>query len=66
MVSFMLGDRQVTAHTGVLVSLQHKLCNTCVRIPELDTAVLGTTENPVTVGSEGNAKNEVLINCQHM
>lgn len=48
------------SRTRVLVALQHELRNTRVRIPELDAAVLGTTEHPVTMGSEGNTKNKVL------
>ena len=42
------------------MSLQHELRNTSVRVPELDTAVLGTTEHPIAVGGEGDTKNEVL------
>lgn len=54
--------RVMWERTRVLVALQHKLRNASVRVPELDTAVLGSTEDPVTVGREGNAQNEVLVN----
>lgn len=43
------------------MSLQHELRDTSVRIPELDTTVLGTTQYPVAVRSEGNAENKVLV-----
>ena len=42
------------------MALQHKLSNARVRIPELDTAVFGTTQNPITMGRESNAEDEVL------
>lgn len=43
------------------MSLQHELRDTSVRVPELDTAVLGTTQYPVTVGGKGNAEHKVLV-----
>lgn len=42
------------------MSLQHELRNASVRVPELDTTVLGTTEHPITMGSQRDTKNEVL------
>jgi hypothetical protein len=53
----------VTEHTRVLVTLQHELGNTCVRIPELHATILGATEDPVAVGSESDTKHEVLRYC---
>lgn len=49
-----------TRLTGILVALQHKLCNTRMRIPELNTTILGTTEHPVAMWGKGNAKDKVL------
>jgi hypothetical protein len=43
------------------VTLQHKLRDTCVGIPELYTTVLGTGQHPVAVRCEGNAEHEVLV-----
>lgn len=40
--------------------LQHELGNTCVGVPELDTAVLGPTEDPVAMGCKCDTKYEVL------
>lgn len=42
------------------MTLQHELRNTSVRIPELDTAILGTTEHPVTMRGKSNTEHEVL------
>lgn len=41
--------RQRWEHTRVLMTLQHKLCNTGMRVPELNATVLGTTEHPVAM-----------------
>jgi len=46
--------------TGIFMSLQHELCNTGMGIPELDTTVLGSTQNPVAVWSKRNAEYKVL------
>lgn len=45
------------------MSLQHELCDTRLRIPELDTAVLGSTQHPITVWGEGNTEYKVLQIC---
>jgi hypothetical protein len=50
----------VPSHTGVLVSLQHELRDTRVRIPELDTTVLRSTEHPVAVRRKSDTEYEVL------
>lgn len=42
------------------MSLQHELGDTSVRIPELDTSIFGTTEDPVAMGCKGNAEDEIL------
>ena len=44
----------------VLVALQHELSNAGMRIPELDTAILGAAEHPVAVGREGNTEHKIL------
>lgn len=46
--------------TGILVSLEHHLCISSDGIPELNTPVLGTAHNPVSIGSETHAQNKVL------
>jgi hypothetical protein len=43
------------------VPLKHELRNTCMGIPELNAAVLGTTEHPITMRSESNAEHEILV-----
>ena len=47
--------------TRVLVTLQHKLRDTRVGVPELHAAVLGAREHPVAVRRERNAEDEVLV-----
>jgi hypothetical protein len=42
------------------MSLQHELRDTRVRVPELYTTVLRSTEHPVAVRSESDTKYEVL------
>ena len=42
------------------MSLQHELGNAVVGVPELDAAILGTTEHPVAMGRKGDAENKVL------
>jgi hypothetical protein len=44
----------------VLVSLEHELRVTRARVPELHAAILRTRENPIAVGRQSNAENEVL------
>lgn len=43
------------------MSLQHELRNTRMRIPELDTTVLGSTEHPIAVRSKSDTENKVLF-----
>jgi hypothetical protein len=43
------------------VALQHQLSNTGVRIPELYTTVLRSTQYPVAVGGKRNGKDKVLV-----
>lgn len=45
----------------VLVPLQHKLSNTSMRIPELNTPIFGTTKYPIAMGCKGNTEDEVLV-----
>lgn len=45
---------------GVLMSLEHELCVAGTGIPELDTAILRTGEDPLRVGGQCNAKDKVL------
>jgi len=52
------------ADDGVLVTLQHELRVSGSGIPELDTTVLGSGENPVSVGSKSNRENEVLVSLE--
>lgn len=43
------------------MSLQHELRHTGVRVPELDTTVLGTTQYPVAMGRKCDTKHKVLM-----
>jgi hypothetical protein len=43
------------------MSLQHELRDTSVRVPELDTTVLGTTQHPVAMWRKGNAEHKVFV-----
>lgn len=43
------------------MALQHKLCIACSGVPELDSAVLGAGEDPVSVGGEGDGEDEVFV-----
>ena len=45
----------------VLVTLQHKLCVTRPGVPELDTTVLGTGQDPLGIGGESDGEDEILI-----
>jgi hypothetical protein len=42
------------------VALQHHLSISSDRIPELDSTILGTTHDPVSIGRQANAKHKVL------
>ena len=42
------------------MSLQHELSVASSWVPELDTAVLGTTQHPIAVRSKRDAEYEVL------
>lgn len=44
----------------VLVTLEHELGITSSWIPELNSTVLGSGEDPSSVWSEGNGKNKIL------
>lgn len=44
----------------VLVTLQHKLGVARPGIPELDTAVLGTGQDPLGIGGESDGEDEIL------
>lgn len=46
--------------TGILVSLEHHLCISSDGIPELNTPVLGTAHDPVSIGGETHAQNKIL------
>lgn len=62
-VSNAVGTSHRTGRHGndrVLVSLEHELCVAGTGIPELDTAVLGTGEDPLRVGGQCNAEDEIL------
>ena len=48
------------ADDGVLVTLQHELRVAGSGVPELDAAVLGTGEDPISVRCESDRENEVL------
>jgi hypothetical protein len=65
-VSKYSNNARKVLHTRVLMSLQHELGDTRVGIPELDTAVLGTTEHPVAVGRKGDAENKVLSRVRNV
>jgi hypothetical protein len=43
------------------MALQHELCNTGMGIPELNAAVLGTTEHPITMRCKSDAEHEILV-----
>ena len=45
---------------GVLVTLQHQLRVAGAGVPELNAAILGSTEDPHAIGRQGDAENEVL------
>jgi hypothetical protein len=47
------------------VALQHELRNTSMGIPELDTAIFGSTEDPVAMWSQCDTEHEVLESCQN-
>ena len=58
------GDRD----DRVLVSLQHELRRAGTRVPELNAAILGARQNPLRIGGERNAEDEVLVareQCQY-
>lgn len=42
------------------MSLEHELCMAGAGVPELDTAVLGTGEDPLRVRGQCNAEDEIL------
>jgi hypothetical protein len=42
------------------VSLEHELCLSRARVPELDATVLGTREHPFGIGRKGDTKHEIL------
>lgn len=44
----------------VLVALEHELGVAGAGVPELDAAVLGAREDPLGIGREGDAEDEVL------
>jgi hypothetical protein len=46
--------------TRIFVALKHEHGNSSVRVPELDTSVLRSTENPGAVRGKSNAENKVL------
>ena len=46
--------------TRVFVALEHELRGSSMRIPELDTPIFGSTENPSAIRSKGDAENKVL------
>jgi hypothetical protein len=43
------------------VALKHKLSLASSRVPELDTTVLATRHDPLTIRSESNAEDKVLV-----
>ena len=54
---FQLSDNTLTR---VLVTLQHHLRITGHGIPELDSAILGTTHNPLPIGRQADTEHKVL------
>ena len=46
--------------TGILVALKHTLRNRSFRIPKLNTPVLGSRDDPLTIVRDGNRENIVL------
>lgn len=53
-------DKDKRQLTRVLVALKHHLGIASHRVPELDTAVLGTTHHPSSVGGQTHTENKVL------
>ena len=53
-------DQRGGSRTGILVALKHQLGIPSTRVPELNPTVLGATENPLSVGGQGDAEYEIL------
>lgn len=49
------------ADDRVLVALQHELSIAGSWVPELNTTILGSGKNPVSVWSKGDGENKVLV-----
>jgi hypothetical protein len=48
-------------HTRVLVALKHKLSLASSRVPELNATVLATGHDPLSIRSESDAEDKVLV-----
>lgn len=46
------------------MALEHELSLASSRVPELHTTVLATRHDPLAIGSEGNAEDEVLVTLE--
>jgi hypothetical protein len=62
LISASTGDR--LGLTRVLVALEHHLGVAGNGIPELDTAILRATHDPLAIGCQAHAEHKVLDPCQ--